>query len=306
MTDDDCGISHREREERGAAMSDTPPGNASDEMQEVEEDSTDLSEEEEVDVEERRAPPAKIVHEVIRRQGIEELERPAMSLLWSGLAAGVVMGLSILAKALLSDAIPPGPSHDLFANFGYSVGFVIVIMGRLQLFTESTVSAILPLATSPSRYSLLRTARLWAIVFVANVVGTFLFAWFAWVGGFGGTIAEDMLKVSRVLFDHDVAATFTTGIPAGFLIATIVWMLPSASGQRVWIIILVTWLIALGGFAHVIAGSGEAWLLLLAGEMTLASVFGSFLLPALAGNIVGGTALFALLAHAQVSKEIHN
>ena len=311
MSEEDS-VSHRERERRDAALAEDKDqdGHApteDDELrQQEEEDAANLSKEEEVDVEERRAPPAKIVHEVIRRQGIEELERPAISLFWSGLAAGVVMGTSILGEALLSSAIPQGKSHDMLASFGYTLGFLIVIMGRLQLFTESTVTAIIPLATKPSLSSLIRTLRLWGIVLAANILGTFAFALFAHFGGFGSDVGGHILEISHKLLDRTPRDTFLTAIPSGFLIASLVWMLPSASGQRIWIIIMITWTIALGGFAHIIAGSGEAWTLMVAGEMPFGDVLLHFLGPALIGNVVGGTALFAVLAHAQVHKEIHS
>lgn len=289
-------MSNREREEREAALS-----------QEEEEQAADLSHEEEVDVEERRAPPARIVHEAIRRQGIEELERPATSLLWSGVVAGVAMGMSVLSEAVLKVSLPEGPAKEMLTAFGYTVGFLIVIMGRLQLFTESTVTAVLPLTTKPSWASFLRTARLWAIVLFANLAGTFAFALYAVFGGFGSPELTDAIReVSRVVLEHSPRDTLLTGIPSGFLIATIVWIMPSASGQRIWIIMLITWLIALGGFAHIIAGSAEAWILLIDGSVGIGWVVGGFLLPAFVGNVIGGTGLFAFLAHAQVSREIHD
>lgn len=293
-------MSRRERELREGALSDEELG------AEAEEQATNISEEEEVEVEERRAPPAKVVHEVIRRQGIEELERPAASLLWSGLVAGVAIGMSILAEAILKVRLPESPVKEFLVGIGYTVGFVIVILGRLQLFTESTITAVLPLATKPSWASLGRTARLWVLVLAANMAGTFAFALFAHIGGFGGAeMQQAIVEVSKVILEHDAWATFLTGIPSGFLLAVIVWLMPSSSGQRVWIIMLLTGLIVWGGFAHVVAGSCEAWVLVIAGTVSLPWAIGSFLFPALIGNVVGGTALFTFLAHAQVHREIH-
>ncbi|GAA4765410.1 formate/nitrite transporter family protein [Stakelama sediminis] len=272
-----------------------------------EEGATHLSHDEEIDVEERRAPPAKIVHEAIRRQGLEELKRPALSLLWSGLAAGVAMGMSILAEAILTLNLPEGPARPIIASFGYAFGFLIVIMGRLQLFTESTVTAVLPLATQPSWPSFGRTARLWALVLVANLAGTFAFALFTLAGGFGSPeIGGAISAVSRGILGHGFGHVLLSGIPSGFLIAALVWILPSASGERVLIIALLTWLIALGDFAHVVVGSAEAWLLMLEGTMSPLDAVGGYILPAFIGNVIGGTALFALLAHAQVVREIHH
>lgn len=268
-------------------------------------DHVDLSDEERRSVDERKSAPARVVHEIVRQQGIEELERPIASLFWSGIAAGVSICTSVLAEASLRISLPAGPWREPVSRLGYSVGFIIVILGRLQLFTESTVTAVIPLATKPSLASLWRTLRLWAAVCSANLIGTFLFALFVHVGGLGvDALPGAMLEVSRKILGHDVAHNFLAGIPAGFLIATVVWMLPSAEGAKLWVIGLLTSLITLGGFSHVIAGSSEAWLLMLSGEMTGGQAIGGYILPALGGNIVGGTGLFALLAHAQVRQEL--
>tara|TARA_B100000678_G_scaffold272760_1_gene262490 strand:+ start:150 stop:1049 length:900 start_codon:yes stop_codon:yes gene_type:complete len=299
-------MTHRQRDLRKGALSDKELDDE-DLGEEAEEQVADLSHKEEIDVEERRAPPAKVVHEAIRRQGIEELERPTWSLIWSGLAAGIVMGMSILSEALLKERLPDTPWRDFLSSLGYTVGFIIVILGRLQLFTESTITAVLPLVTAPSWASFGRTMRLWVLVFFANMVGTFEFALFTHVGGFGGIeMQATIVDVSRKILEHGPFDTFLLAIPSGFLLATVVWLMPSASGERIWVVTLLTWLIALGGFAHVIAGSCEAWVLLLDGQMTASQALGGFLGPALLGNIFGGTALFALLAHAQVRREIHN
>ncbi len=97
---------------------------------------------------------------------------------------------------------------------------------------------------------------------------------------------------------------FVKGIVSGWLIAALVWMLPSAEGTEIFVITLITYLIALGGFTHVVAGSAEAFYLWLAGPASLTQVVFGFLLPTLAGNLFGGTLLFAVLSYAQVREEI--
>jgi formate/nitrite transporter FocA (FNT family) len=99
-------------------------------------------------------------------------------------------------------------------------------------------------------------------------------------------------------------AMLLQGIPAGFLIAGMVWMIPSAEGADFWVILLTTYLIALCDLTHVVAGSAEAFLLLVAGDIGLGRALGGFLLPVLIGNIIGGTALFTLLAYGQVKDEL--
>ncbi|MGB8557305.1 MAG: hypothetical protein WCD62_02480 [Pseudolabrys sp.] len=58
------------------------------------------------------------------------------------------------------------------------------------------------------------------------------------------------------------------------------------------------------GFTHIVAGSMEAYLLVLAGDWAWWQMLSQFLLLVLIGNMIGGTALFALLSYAQVMEEI--
>jgi formate/nitrite transporter FocA (FNT family) len=265
----------------------------------------DLDDKEREGVEERQPTNPRILHEIVRRAGDEELERPAWSLLWSGLAAGIAISASILGQALIESKLPDAPWRPLVASLGYTLGFLIVILGRLQLFTESTLSAVIPVATHPSFGNLGRLLRLWALVLASNLVGTLFIAWATSASLIGSPEQHAaMLDVSRKLLEHDWLATMKLGIPAGFLIAAVPWTMPAAEGQGFWIVLVFTYAIALGGFTHSVAGSGEAWLLATAGEISFTRAGLELILPALIGNIIGGTGLFALLAHAQVKQEL--
>ena len=281
-------------------------GDGSDDSRETGKDlPADLNDAERQSVEKRKSPAARIVHEVIRQQGIEELERPTASLLWSGGAAGVVIWLSLIAQAVLILKLPASPWTPAIAGLGYSVGFVVVILGRLQLFTESTIVAVLPLATAISWSNLKRTLRLWALVFGANMAGTLAVAII--LPNTGLVTAQQigaMLEISSHLQAMSAADAFARGIPAGFILATIAWLLPNARGQEIWVVTLLTYIISLASFSHVIAGSAEAWLLATTGHASFGFAIFGFILPALAGNIIGGTGLFAVLAHAQVRSEL--
>jgi formate/nitrite transporter FocA (FNT family) len=272
---------------------------------EARKDDIDLNEEEQEGVEDRQTTSPRVLHEVVRRSGDEELARPASSLLWSGLAAGIAISASILGQALLESKLPDAPWRPLVASLGYTLGFLIVILGRLQLFTESTLSAVIPVATHPSFGNLGRLLRLWVLVLASNLVGTLFIAWVTSAALIGSVEQHAaMLDVSRKLLEHDWFETLKLGIPAGFLIAAVPWTMPSAEGQSFWVVMIFTYAIALGGFTHSVAGSGEAWLLAIAGETTFLHAATSMILPALIGNVIGGTGLFALLAHAQVQKEL--
>lgn len=264
-----------------------------------------LSKDDREAVDERGSGSPRVVHEVVRLRGEEELDRPATSLLFSAFAAGVSVSASLLAEAFLHMRLPDAPWTELVVSLGYTVGFVIVILGNLQLFTESTVTAVLPIATHPTRRNAGRLLRLWAIVFGANMAGTLAVA--ALMAGeiiIGPEQLAAATTISQSLLAHGPWETLLVATPAGFLIASIAWILPNARGSEFWVIVLITYTIALGGFSHVVAGSAEAWLLMLTGATTPANAIGGLILPALAGNIIGGTGLFAVLAHGQVHEEI--
>src|SRR3954470_11602212 len=135
------------------------------------EETPPLSEAEEREVEERSPPKAKVVHAAVVQQGEDELERPSGSLFWSGIAAGIAIMASVAAQGALHRRLPDAPWRELVAGFGYCLGFLIVILSRMQLFTEHTMLAVLPLMRERTLRNLGRTARLWAAVFAGNIAG---------------------------------------------------------------------------------------------------------------------------------------
>src|SRR6056297_344175 len=126
---------------------------------------------EEKQAEEFEKVPASVIFEAIRREGDHELCRPNSALWWSGVAAGLAISTSVLCKGFLASILPEEDWAAGISNLGYTVGFLIVILGRMQLFTENTITPILPLFLSPTRANFSQTARLWGIVFAANLVG---------------------------------------------------------------------------------------------------------------------------------------
>jgi formate/nitrite transporter FocA (FNT family) len=271
----------------------------------VQDEEPHLSEEENREVVERSPPKAKVVHAAVVKQGEDELERPVGSLFWSGLAAGIAIMASVSAQGALHLRLPDAEWRELVAGFGYCLGFLIVILGRMQLFTEHTTVAVLPLMRERSMANLRRTLRLWTIVFAGNVIGTALIAAACiYLRLQSPEMTDAMLDVSAKLFDKGPLEMLLRAIPAGFLIASVAWIRSAADDSSFWIVLVLTYAIAICGFTHVIAGAAEAFLLLWSGNAGIGWLFGTFLLPALAGNIIGGTGLFAMLAHAQVKEEI--
>src|SRR4051795_3307237 len=256
-------------------------------------------------VEEQSRPNAALIHETIRAEGESELERTAHALLFSGVAAGLSMGFSLVAQGVLQSRLPDAPWRELVSNFGYTVGFLIVVLGRQQLFTENTLTPILPLLHNRDLSTLRRVVRLWALVLTANIVGTWLFAAaVAHIPVFDPNVMDAFTDVSRSTLQASFGQTFVRAIFAGWLIALMVWLLPAAEGSRPFIIIIITYVVGLGGFPHIIAGSAECAFLVQTGEASMGDFITGFFVPTLLGNVLGGVALVAVLNYGQVVPEI--
>ena len=250
---------------------------------------------------------AKLVYQVVRREGDDELRRPRTSLFWSGIAAGVCISFSVIGEALFKTYMPDAEWLPLVESFGYTFGFLIVIVGRMQLFTENTLTTVLPLFARPSLYNLWCVARLWAIVLGANVIGCFIAAAFiAWMPTCEPDILASITEISKHATEHGAWIGFAKAVPAGLLIAALVWMLAAGEQENFFIIIVMTWLIAAGGFTHIIAGSVEMAFLLLTGELGLIAAIFGFFIPVFLGNVFGGTVVFGLITWGQVREEVHD
>lgn len=263
---------------------------------------------EKIEVDEDRLPSrAMAIHEHIRQDGEKELERDAMALLWSAIAAGLSMGASLLAKGIFHVHLADVPGGFLLENLGYTFGFVIVIMARQQLFTENTVTAVLPVMHSPTSGNAVLLMRLWSVVLLGNLIGTGVAAWaFEYMPIFDEATRDAFVKIGMDIMKNTPAEMFANAIISGWIIATMVWMFPSAGSAKIVVIILMTWLIALADTTHIVVGSVEVLYLVFSGTLHWSHFLWPFALPTLAGNICGGTFIFALLSHAQIRNDMSN
>lgn len=250
---------------------------------------------------------ALVIHEIVRDQGEDELERSFSGLTWSGIAAGLSIGFSFIVQATLQAHLPDTPWRPLISGFGYSVGFLIVILGRQQLFTETTLTAVIPALTRRTLRTLLLTLRVWAIVLSANIAATWVIAAIAaWPGIFPEPTIHEMSSISAFVLKGPFWHTLVTGGSAGWLIGLMVWLLPAANTSRAIIIVLLTYIVAICQFPHVIAGSVEAAFAVFTRHATIGDYAFRFLVPTFLGNAAGGTILAALLNHAPLASELTN
>ncbi len=257
---------------------------------------------EEKQVRSRTAISVSVVHGAILGEGEAELSRHPRALAWSGLAAGISMSTTLLAQGLLLAYLPEAPWTPLVYRLGYPMGFLAVVLGRQQLFTENTLTTVLPLLQEKTVEVLLRVSRLWAIVLATNIVGAGTFAFVAARTDLFPAHVKDAFGYLAVeAASRSFWPTLAGAVVAGWLIALLVWLLPGAAGEsRLSVIILFTYIIGLGGFAHIVAGSAEVLYGVATGILSWTDYWLAFFIPALIGNVIGGVVFVTILNHEQV------
>jgi formate/nitrite transporter FocA (FNT family) len=265
----------------------------------------ELSSAEKAAVEEQSHPNAALIHETIRAEGEAELKRTKMALVLSGFAAGLAMGFSFIVQAILQGSLPDAPWRPLISSFGYTIGFLIVVIGRQQLFTENTLTPILPLLHNRDRETFAKVLRLWALVLTANISATWVIAS---VLSHSAIFEADAQKAAAALSLYTVSGSFGStvlkSIFAGWLIALMVWILPAVGSARPFMIIIITYIVGIMGLSHLIAGSVEAFYAVETGGASWADYGLGFFLPTFIGNVIGGVALVAGLNYGQVAPQL--
>lgn len=261
----------------------------------------ELTEQQEKQVERVESTSLPVIHEVIRMRGEQELARSNAMLFWSGLAAGMSMGFSLIAEGLFNAHLPHASWAPLVSKLGYAFGFIVVILGRQQLFTENTLTPVLPVLAKRTLSTAMQTLRLWAIVLVSNLIGALCVALvLSHSNAFEQSVRDAFLELGTRALAPSFGTVLLRGIFAGWLIALIVWLLPAVPNNRLWMILFLTWLVGVGNLSHVIAGSVDTLYAVTSGAASWGDYFGHFMVPALLGNTIGGVSLVAVLNHAQV------
>jgi len=252
---------------------------------------------------EPKKPSAKILQQELK-EALNALNRPTNRLFFSGLSAGLELGFSLfligVVQSLTQGDLPPAMVRLLVANM-YSFGFILVILGRSELFTEQTSLAVLPILNRMAKIRSL--VRLWSIVFVANILGAAVSAaLISSVGTSLGVIDQEVLvEIAQRLTHHPAHVIVMSGILAGWLMGLLGWLVAAGRDtiSQIVIVWLITAAIGLGHLHHSILGSVEVLAgMFVSSEVTMRD-FGHFLLWASVGNATGGPLFLALLKTAQ-------
>jgi formate-nitrite transporter family protein len=250
-------------------------------------------------------PSAQDIYEQVANNARQELGRSSISLVISGLAGGIFMGLSAMgnaiAIALLTPAGAAPTATTLFiGKMFYPLGFIVVILGRSQLFTENTLYPVALVLAEKNHFW--NTMRLWAAVLPANVLGALAFAALASLThALPPAAVQSLAQLGLDATQHPAATIFWSGVMGGWIIASVAWLVSGSHSitGSVMIIWMLAFVVGLGNFAHCIAASGEVFAAILTGR-TPWLAFPTWFLPAVAGNICGGVGMVTLLEYGQV------
>ena len=250
-------------------------------------------------------PSAQDIFEQVANNARQELGRSSVSLAISGFAGGIFMGLSALGNAIAVALLTPAggaPTNTalFIGKMFYPLGFIVVILGRSQLFTENTLYPVALVLAEKDHFW--NTMRLWAVVLSFNVLGALAFAALATLThALPGPSMQALAQLGLEAANHPATTIFWSGVMGGWIIATVAWLVSgshSISGS-VMIIWMLAFVVGLGGFAHCIAGSGEVLTTVFLGHAP-PMTFVRWLSCAVAGNICGGVGMVTLLEYGQV------
>ena len=231
-----------------------------------------------------------------------ELESSNAYLFWSGLGAGGAIGLTFVARIVFTDAAgetEPG----LLGNLLYPIGFLIIVLGRYQLFTENTLTPVVLVLTKLA--SLANLLRLWVVVLVANMIGAIgIAALIAYFDVFDVKRVVLAIDISRHAYEAPLAQLVSKGILAGWIVAAMVWLVHCGRDtvSKILFVFLLMYFVGVGGFFHVITSSVEVFYLSFRTDVPFWPLFPEFVAPVLIGNILGGVTFVAILNYAQFAE----
>lgn len=243
------------------------------------------------------------IYERLLASAIEEVDSNRRELFFSGLTAGFAIVLTLIGHAV---GVAHFPENPFLASALYPIGFIYIILGRYQLFTENTLPPVMLVLTRLGSVPLL--LRVWTWVLVANVVGAALGAL---VVGHSGVLSPEAMEAGASLASHahelPWTDVFLKAVFAGWLVAGVVW-LGTASRDTVTRFLLVYfafYIIAAAELYHVVTSAAEV-VFYVAAEASgpgLGLLFRDLWLPVLLGNTVGGVLVFTLVTYAQAPRK---
>jgi len=214
---------------------------------------------------------AQEIFDPLVEEGEKELQRSLPDLMVSGLIAGLDIGFGPLAMAVVA-----GRLHESFhlpvvqaiflGGFLYPLGFIVVVLGQSELFTENTLTPVAGLLAGEG--TLGKLARRWAAVLTCNVVGTVAFSLFTSHTEIVFTPYKAIYRdMGLALVGHSFLQATLAAIFGGWLVALMAWLVEATKGHATHflLIYLITYLLVALALYHSIIGSIEVLMGMFAG-----------------------------------------
>lgn len=243
---------------------------------------------------------AREIFRGVEKNARDELRRSTHALAFSGLAGGLTMGLTGIGVAVTYVSVGDVPARQFLSYLFYPIGFIAVIIGRAQLFTENTLYPI-ALILSERRH-VMETARLWTVVFFGNVLGAIGFAALAIASdALTQDVHDTLVRLGSQAAQGTNGHIFWSAVIGGWIIALVAWLVTASHWTigQIAVIWLLTFVVGAGHFAHCIASTGEIMSAVIAGSVPF-SRYLQWLALATAGNVFGGVTIVTVLNFAQV------
>ena len=267
--------------------------------------------------EEREGPPPENQMDTMRsytavfqnqlQEGTRTLRRPAAGQFISAISCGFDIGFGPLMMMVMLTALTEASVQKPIAHAAMSVlytfGFIFVILGRSELYTEHSTLAVLPVLDG--REPIRRLGRLWTLVWTGNTIGgTFIAIFAAWVGPAMHIVSPHVfVEIGMTFIDLPPAAIFGGAILAGWLMGLLSWILTSVGDtiSRVVVILLTTYLIGFAHLPHCVAGNIEVIAAIMSGADITWIEWARFLAVTTIGNTIGGVVFVSLVKYGHVT-----
>ena len=244
-------------------------------------------------------------HELV--EALDALERSKKRLFASGLSGGLDIGFSLLLMATMysvAEGLVPKPVFEMLVASMYSIGFIFVVIGRSELFTEQTTLAVLPVLNGEA--SIRSLLRLWVLVYTANQLGAAIFAGLVVLIGPSLKIieVEALGAIARSVVDHPWWVILLSAILAGWMMGLLTWLVAAGRDtiSQIVIVAVITTAIGFTHLHHSVVGTVEVLAGVFSGQGVTIADFFHFLLWASLGNAIGGPVFVALIKYSYARK----
>jgi formate/nitrite transporter FocA (FNT family) len=244
------------------------------------------------------------IYEQTRKEGERRLARPPLELAATALVGGFDVSVGVIAYVLAANTVH-GTTRELIGSLAFGVGFVFIVVGRSELFTENFLIPVAGLERDQLR-SWLKLGELWLVALVLNVVGGVLIAVVVTshhVLPHGG--AEGFTKLAEHIASRSTLPAFLSAVIAGALMTVMTWFVEGAAdslGVRIVMAWVVGAVIALGTFNHAVVSTLEVVFGMRYGADVDVSQLLANLGIAVAGNLVGGLCLVTFVRMVQAAE----